>query len=103
MPYKGVLPVAPAFSENLEYDTPNDILTKITRNVPEYFDITKQGNTGFWPVGESRVLYNNGFATADSKANLAIVDNGILFNKVKNTDSIGNRFKERIKEAGLVK
>ncbi|WP_066497756.1 molybdopterin-dependent oxidoreductase [Abyssisolibacter fermentans] len=98
-----IMKLANALSENLEYNTPNDILTKITRNVPEYFDITKQGNKGFWPVGESRVLYNNGFATADSKANLAIVDNGILFNKVKNTDSIGNRFKERIKEAGLVK
>ncbi|MFZ5969507.1 MAG: molybdopterin-dependent oxidoreductase [Bacillota bacterium] len=100
-----IIKLANALSTNLKYNHPDEILTQITLEVPQYYDVTKELHKDvFWPVGKNPILYNNGsgFNFPDKKARLQMVEDGPMFSKVDNTDNLTNTFIELLKEENMI-
>lgn len=67
-------------NQQFELDT---LLETIGKNVPEYLHASTElakGNTELhWPVGQTPVLYGNGFATQNGRAQLQVIKDGIMY------------------------
>lgn len=99
-----IIKLANALSTNMEYDTPKDILKEISVTIPEYFKVDKNNMARcFWPVGKSPVLYTDGFNFEDRKARLQIVEEGRLFERKNDTDSLGKKFVDYLHENNIIK
>ncbi|WZL72234.1 NAD(P)-binding protein [Clostridiaceae bacterium 35-E11] len=98
-----ILKLANAFSVNMAYASPEDLLAQISKNIPAYFKISKETNQDvFWPIGDNPVLYTQGFNFPDQKARLQVVKDGVMFNKVSNTNHLTNSFIEVLKREALI-
>ncbi len=55
-------------------------MESIGKSVPEYLHAHEQdGKDVYWPVKQSRILFENGFATASGKAQLQGVGDGPMY------------------------
>ncbi len=66
----------------------NTLLEDIGKSVPEYLHAHEQTDDVYWPVGKSRVLYENRFATEDGKAKFFAVVDGAMYVGVSHTESV---------------
>lgn len=71
-------------NRNQQFDL-ETLLETIGKTLPEYLhakDELEKGNTQLhWPVGKSPVLYGNGFATENGRAQLQVITNGMMYVK----------------------
>ncbi len=97
-----IVRLANALSTNMEYSDPDEILHEISIQNHDYFKIDKQqGKQVFWPVNGSPVLYDQGFHWPDGKARLQVTEDGLLFERTKNTDNLSNTFMAFLAKEGL--
>ena len=95
--------LAAALGIEINYSNVDDITEELTRNVPEYYGFTACADgTSFWPIGEGHVLYTKGYNFACGKAQLQVVEDGKLLDKVESTDAHGKMFKEILKDNGII-
>jgi len=95
--------LAAALGLKINYSSVDDITEELTRNVPGYYGFTAcVDGTSFWPIGEGNVLYTNGYNFPCGKAQLQVVEDGKLLDKVESTDAHGKMFKEVLKENGII-
>jgi len=100
-----IIKLANALSTNMEYMSADDILDEIAMNIAEYFKANNQREKSvFWPIQKNPILYTNGngFNFPDKKARLQTVEDGILFDKVLNTNNLVNSFKLKLKSEKIV-
>lgn len=62
---------------------------------------TLTDNNGFWPLGTSPVLYEDGFGFEDGLARLAVVEGAPLFKEAVNTHYTTTSFMKYLEEEGL--
>ena len=95
--------LAAALGITINYNSVDDITEELTRSVPQYYGFTECADeTSFWPIGEGDVLYTNGYNFPCGKAQLQVIGDGKLFDKVESTDAHGKMFKEVLKENGII-
>jgi predicted molibdopterin-dependent oxidoreductase YjgC len=50
------------------------LLENIGKSIPEYLHVSENINyDSYWPIGKSRILYTDGYHTADGKANFTAI------------------------------
>lgn len=63
------------------------LLEQIGKEIPEYLHVNKALNeVCYWPIGQSRILYDCGFNTASKEANFVSIESNQMY--VKTDDSI---------------
>lgn len=65
----------------------NTLLEDIGKTVPEYLHAHESEDV-YWPVGKSRVLYEDGFATEDGKAKFFPVVDGPMYVETSSSESV---------------
>lgn len=67
-----------------------------------YEQVHSMGETsGFWPLGSSPVLYEEGFGFEDGTARLPLVDEAPLFDEAASTHYVTTSFMKYLEEEGL--
>lgn len=95
--------LANTLGASMQYESTEEILAQISKNIPEYFNAAKEMDQEvFWPVGGNPVLYTEGFNFPDKKARLQVVEDGMMFNKTINTNHLSNSFMELLKKEALI-
>ena len=98
-----MIKLANALSNNIEYESPDEIFEQITLSVPEYFKAYRESKTGvFWPVNSSPILYTQGYHFEDKKAKLQTVQEGKLFDKIETTDCMEKRFIDMLQKENIL-
>jgi len=80
------------FSTNIDVNSSQEILEKMSKAIPEYTGImSKLGEDIYWPVKQDRVLYTDGYRTEDGNANLCVAEGGEKIVAFKNTYTLTKR------------
>jgi formate dehydrogenase major subunit len=96
---------------SLGFDSAEDVLDAVSRNVPEYRGIKREciGKSGvFWPAGSkdafgTTVLYLNGFNFEDKKAKLPEKAEGPAFRTPRMSAVLDRTFETKMKEEGVAR
>lgn len=81
------------FSINFEAESHQDILEVMSREVTEYTGImAKLNQEVYWPIKESRVMYQQKFNTSDGLANLQVCNSSGGIVVIENTNNMTTRF-----------
>lgn len=98
-----ILKLGNKLNKDFKLNNFEEILHNIEKDIPEYFGVTKAvEDEVFWPIGESRVLYQAGFNFDDKKARLKVVLDGPLFAENYNTNNLRNAFMQYLEKEELV-
>jgi len=72
--------------QEVDVDT---LLENIGKSVPEYLHVHENVNDdSYWPIGKSRVLYTDGYATEDGNANLRPVSGETMYVDFGNEEKV---------------
>lgn len=84
------------------YETTEDVTTDMAINVTGYQGLQHMnGQSVFWPLGQSPVLYTDGFGFESKKAHLQTVADAPMFQEPVYTHYITNLFMKKLEEEGL--
>jgi formate dehydrogenase major subunit len=83
-----------ALGEQKPFASVEGIIEELSKATPAYKGAYLANNGSIWPIGEPDVLYMDGFATEDKKANLLIVEEGKMFEPRRTTDFVEKEFEK---------
>ncbi len=81
-----------ALGEQNPFASVEGIMEELSKATPVYKGAYLAKSGSIWPIGESDVLYMDGFATEDKKANLLVVKEGKMFEPRISTDFVEKEF-----------
>lgn len=83
-----------ALGEQKPFASVEGIIEELSKAIPAYKGAYLANSGSIWPIGEPDVLYMDGFATEDKKANLLIVEEGKMFEPRRTTDFVEKEFEK---------
>ncbi|WP_243109381.1 molybdopterin-dependent oxidoreductase [Anaerophilus nitritogenes] len=97
-----ILNLSNSLGLNMKYNGPNEIRKEICTNIYEYFKFNEEENNEFWPTHQNPILYTDGFNFENKNAKLQITNDGVFFEKYKNTNHLTNEFVKFLQEQEIL-
>lgn len=82
------------------YNNVNELTEEISKTIKEYTGLYRIDEPTTWPIGDSDVLYVDGFHFEDGLAKLQVVNDGKIFQGISSTDFVEKEFEKIVETIG---